>query len=83
MRPEIAAAHKERHERYLAGIEQTLEGQDYIAGNRFTGADLMLGYMMLGAGMFGLLDAKRFPNCAAYTARLTSRPAAKAVLPGG
>ncbi len=82
MRPEIAADHKARFERYLEGVERTLEGQDWIVGETFTAADVMLAYAVLGATMFSLLDAERFPNVAAYAARLSARPAAKTVLPG-
>ena len=59
-----------------------LEGHDFIAGNAFSAADIMLSYLVLGANVFGLLDANRFPNTAAYMARLTERPAAKKALGG-
>ena len=82
MRPDIAADHKARHERYLAGVERALEGRDFIAGNEFSAADIMLSYLVMGARMFDLLDAERFPNTAAYASRLASRPTAKKVLGG-
>ncbi len=82
MRPEIAADHRAKHERYLSGLELALEGRDFIAGNEFSAADVMLSYLVVGARMFDLLDADRFPNTAAYATRLTERPAAKKVLGG-
>ncbi|MFN3514422.1 MAG: glutathione S-transferase family protein [Phenylobacterium sp.] len=58
----------------LNAIETALSGREYVAGDRFTAADLYLG-SHLGWGMqFGTLEKR--PVFEAYVARLQARPAA-------
>jgi glutathione S-transferase len=58
----------------LNAIEAAVTGREYVAGDRFTAADLYLG-AHLGWGMqFGTLE--RRPAFEAYVARLMARPAA-------
>ena len=54
-------------------IEQALAGKDYIAGGRFSAADLYVGSQLGFMLMFGLLD--RRPAFTDYVARVTDRPA--------
>jgi glutathione S-transferase len=58
----------------LATLETALDGKDYLAGDRFSAADLYLG-AQLGYGMqFGSFEKR--PVFERYFARLQSRPAA-------
>lgn len=58
----------------LDAIESALDGREYIAGDRFSAADVYVG-SFLGWGMrFGTVEAR--PAFVAYWQRLESRPAA-------
>jgi glutathione S-transferase len=63
-----------RMEDVLTAVEGALAGREYVAGDRFTAADLYLG-AHLGWGMqFGSIEKR--PAFEAYVARLQARPAA-------
>ncbi|MEJ0058222.1 MAG: glutathione S-transferase family protein [Terricaulis sp.] len=53
-------------------VEQRLEGRDYIAADRFTAADISVGYGVGVAQYFGI--AEMTPRIEAYHKRITSRP---------
>lgn len=54
-------------------VEQQLEGKSYIVGDRFTAADISVGYSL---GMVKFATDMELPaNCTAYAARLSERPA--------
>ena len=54
-------------------LESALKGRDYIAGERFTGADIYLG-SHIGFGMeFGTIEKR--PVFESYWRRLAARPA--------
>ena len=55
-------------------IERALAGREFILGNDFTAADVMVGSTLGWARIFGMMDDAR-PNIAAYVTRLTARPA--------
>ncbi len=55
-------------------VERALAGKHYLLGGELSGADIMMGYTVLCAKWFGLLD-ERYPNVTAYLARLADRPA--------
>lgn len=55
-------------------VEQTLADRDYLAGGRFTVADIAVGYGLMLAEILRL-GADFGPNVAAYWARLKQRPA--------
>ena len=58
----------------LKSVERGLEGRDYLCGERFTMADVAVGYALLLASNLGM--AEEFtPNIKAYFARLQERPA--------
>ncbi len=61
-------------------ISRALEGNEYLVGNRFTAADVVLGYDIGIAGRTGLLEGH--PTLAAYAQRLASRPAFQKVFTG-
>lgn len=58
----------------LAKLESRLEGRQYICGDRFTLADIAIGYALWLAQLVKL-DHFFQPNVAYYIERLTSRPA--------
>ncbi|MET0984031.1 MAG: glutathione S-transferase family protein [Steroidobacteraceae bacterium] len=55
-------------------VEQALVGQDYLCANRFTVADISVGYALFLCSRIGLAKLLSEP-LTAYLARLTSRPA--------
>ena len=61
----------------LAATEVRLADQDYLLPGGFSAADIMMGYSMMLASNFGLLDAQ-YPNSVAYFKRLTARPGYRA-----
>lgn len=57
----------------LEFLERNLEGKRFVIGDDFTAADIMLGFTLVAAQVFAVLD-DRFPNVKAYVARLMERP---------
>jgi glutathione S-transferase len=72
--PAVAADGRVRTLATLGIVERALEGRRYLPGPEFSGADIMLGYPLYLASMFGLLDGA-LPNVGAYWKRLVERPA--------
>ena len=62
-------------------LERGLAGRDYLLGGELSGADIMMGYTIMCAKWFGLLD-ERYPNLTRYLARLEERPAFRATVLG-
>ena len=62
----------------LALIESRLEGRQYLAGDRFTLADISVAYGLNLGGMLRVA-AEYTPNVAAYFERMKARPAFQAV----
>jgi glutathione S-transferase len=58
----------------LISLERHLVGREYLAGGRFTLADISLGYPLYLIGLTGL-DHLLGPRSSAYRARLQARPA--------
>lgn len=59
--------------RHLDFIEAKLADRDFIAGGRFTAADIMIASMLDYADRVGLIGAQ--PNITAYKQRMAARPA--------
>ncbi|HKR89430.1 MAG TPA: glutathione S-transferase family protein [Phenylobacterium sp.] len=57
----------------MDALEQTLDGREYLAGGRFSAADLYLGANLDYAMNFGAVEKR--PAFEAYVARLRKRPA--------
>jgi len=55
-------------------VEQALDGKDYLLGEAFSAADIMMGFTLLAASVLGVVD-HRHPRIQAYLARLATRPA--------
>jgi glutathione S-transferase len=58
-----------------AAVDARMKGREYIVGNTFTAADLVVGGVLAFAGRFGLLAD--FPALQDYVGRVMARPAAK------
>lgn len=54
-------------------LNSALENSEYLLGNEFTLADIMMGYYVDSLRFLGWLDEKNHPKLAAYMARLDSR----------
>ncbi|MCW4113763.1 glutathione S-transferase family protein [Aurantimonas sp. MSK8Z-1] len=61
------------YEDMVETLDQLLSGTDYVAGNRFTAADLCLGALLNWTMAFGIMDKR--PSFERYVSRLTERPA--------
>ena len=59
-------------------LEQHLAATEYLAGDLFTAADISMGFTLVAASMFQLLDD--LPHTNAYLARLMEREACKTAL---
>jgi glutathione S-transferase len=71
-------AESERENRLLAARileapERALGGSEYLLGDRFSAADIAMGYTVGTAKLLGVLD--RLPHLDAYLGRLAKRPA--------
>ncbi|WP_395670918.1 glutathione S-transferase family protein [Phenylobacterium sp.] len=62
------------YERTLGAVEAAVDGRAYVAGDRFTAADVYLGAHLAWGMQFGTIEKR--PAFAAYVSRLASRPAA-------
>lgn len=60
-------------ERVMSSVDQLLGGQDYVAGARFTAADIYCGAQIGWGIQFGTIEAT--PNLERYWGRLSDRPA--------
>lgn len=65
---------KSRAANGLEFLEQRFGDGPYLVGSTFTAADVMMGFTLAAARMFGVLD-DRFPALNAYLGRLGARPA--------
>jgi glutathione S-transferase len=61
------------YEDAIGALERAVTGRDYIAGDRFTAADVYVGSQIGWGLMFGTID--RRPAFTAYSDRLYARPA--------
>src|SRR5919197_765175 len=73
------AAEREREAKsardHLGVVERALAGHEFIVGDRFTAADVVLASVCSWAKLLGLTEG--LPECDAYARRLLARPAAK------
>jgi glutathione S-transferase len=58
----------------LRAVEAALAGHDHLVADRFTMADITVGYALYLGSTLGL-DERYKPNCRRYLARLEERPA--------
>jgi len=72
--PAVVADGRTRATGILAAVEKELAGKQYLLGDTFTAADIMMGYSLTLMKWFGLIGDAH-PNVAAYLGRLEQRPA--------
>jgi glutathione S-transferase len=77
--PELLADARGRARRSFERLETEMGGNDYLVGDTFTAADIMMGFTVVAAQRLGVIDAE-MPRLMAYMARLLSRPALQKVL---
>jgi glutathione S-transferase len=75
--PQLVDEGRSEVDRSLAAVQGALEGREHVAG-RFTIADISLAATLSAAPLLGI-DLSRFPHVAAWSARVTARPAYKKV----
>lgn len=72
--PEIAKRGSIKAAESLEVLEKALEGSEWLCGDEFTAADIMVGYVVFSAKMIGMINDK-LPNLKAYWERIKERPA--------
>lgn len=72
--PERAASARRRFDAAVAAVSGSLGGSDYLVGDRFTVADVLVGTALAFTARAGLADDLP-ENLKAYLARLAQRPA--------
>ena len=75
----LIADARARAERTFEWVDIALADRHYVLGDRFSAADVMLGFTVMAGQMLGVVD-ERFPALVEYAARLQSRPALQKVL---
>jgi glutathione S-transferase len=72
--PKVAEDGRMRAINALNVLERALAGKEYLVGNDFSGADVMMGYFLMAARMLGVIGTTH-PNVGTYWERLVSRAA--------
>lgn len=72
--PAVVEDARERALTCLDGLETALEGREFLLGDDFTAADIMMGYSLRLAQRMGVL-VDDHPRVSEYFARLEARPA--------
>ncbi len=69
-----------RAEPCLAATDQHLVDRDYLVGDTFSGADIIMAWTLFLAKMLELFDEESAPNAWRYLANLEARPAYQSAL---
>jgi glutathione S-transferase len=77
---DVADYFKARCLRYCDVLEGLVQHQDYVAGDLFTAADIMIGYLVLMVSRSSAIDLGAYPAIAEYEKRLLARPALQQTL---
>jgi glutathione S-transferase len=72
--PELHGAARERVREAAGVVERALEGRDFIVGDHFSAADIVLGSVLIFARDQGLLE-DGFPEASRYADAIIARPA--------
>jgi len=72
--PQVVEDYSKWYLSRLRAVEQALEGKTFICADRFTIADIAVGYALFLGTTLGL-DERYKPNCQRYLAELMQRPA--------
>jgi glutathione S-transferase len=75
--PELAERGKQQIEHFLKGFERHMEGREFIAGDRFTVADVTAVCFLDFMRVTGRRLGEDTPNIGAYHARISERPSVK------
>jgi glutathione S-transferase len=70
--PAVAEDGRARAINVINVLERTLVGKQYLVGDEFSGADIMMGYSLMAARMLGVAGAAH-PNAGEYWERLATR----------
>jgi glutathione S-transferase len=79
----ILAAMKARLDRAFDLVDARLREAEYLAGNAFTTADIMLVFSLTTMRYFQPYDIARYPNIVKYLARIGARPAYRRAMEKG
>ena len=71
--PQVVKDYTQWYLSRLRAVESSLEGKEYLCGDRFTIADIAVGYALFLGETLGLAEHYK-PNCKDYLARLMARP---------
>jgi glutathione S-transferase len=72
--PQVVEDYSKWYLSRLRAVEQALEGKEFLCGDRFTIADIAVGYALFLGTTLGL-DERYKPNCQRYLSELMQRPA--------
>ena len=73
-------ATKGRLDRALDLVETRLRDANYLAGNEFTAADIMMGFQLTTSRAMSAMSIEGMPNLQAYLKRIGGRPAYQAAM---
>ena len=73
--PELGKRGLERLQRFMVVLNERLDGRDYIAGNRFSVADITAVVAMDFARIVKVKPGEQHPNLLRWRAKLAERPA--------
>ena len=77
-RNEAAVKRARKNLDHFAGVlDEELEGRDWLMGENFTAADIVVGYPLLALRMFKIGWPEKYANLNAYWERIKARPAFK------
>jgi len=79
----ILLATKARVDRAFDLVDARTREAEYLAGNEFTSADIMMGFSLTTMRYFMPYDLARCPNIVAYLARIGQRPAYRRAMEKG
>jgi len=66
---------RERRARHLGMMDARLAAHDWLAGNKFTGAEIMCQFPFGTMSKFGAMDISAYPNIRRWLDRISARPA--------
>jgi glutathione S-transferase len=78
-----AQALGQRGDRAWALVEERLGEADYLAGDEFTAADIIMLFPLTTLRAFAARDLAAYPNIRAYLARIGERPAYRRAMEKG
>ena len=79
----VLAAMKTRVDRAFDLVDARAREAEYLAGNAFTTADIMMGFSLTTMRYFQPYDIARCPNVVKYLARIGARPAYRRAMEKG